>query len=276
MKRIILTLTMLLGAMLSVIAQDAQKEQIAIPLSKPGEAATISLSHINGDVTVTGYDGAEVIVTVVASEKQNDHHQNHECDGCEDKEVPAGMKRISVNPLELRAKEENNQVDISTESWKRRMDITIKTPKQSNLDIHTVHGEVKITGISGTLEVSSVNGGLSFDQVAGTVVANTVNGKVMANFTSITSGEPMSFVTLNGDVDVTLPDNTKATAKVRSDRGEIYTDFEMDMEQSKKDVRKSNGEYEVSINSWVYGKINGGGPEYLFKNMNGNILIRKR
>jgi len=30
--------------------------------------------------------------------------------------------------------------------------------------------------------------------------------------------------------------------------------------------------YSVKIEDWVYGKIDGGGPEMLMKNMNGNII----
>ncbi|REE00565.1 DUF4097 family beta strand repeat-containing protein [Marinoscillum furvescens] len=278
MKRIIIALIVAVALMPLARAQQDQKEQFVIPLTNPKEAASISLNHINGDIAVTGYNGTEVIVTVVASGKttDHDHHKDHDCDDCDESAVPAGMKKISVNPVELRATEENNQVDIHTESWKRKMDITLRVPTTCNLNLQTVHGTVKVSGVSGVLEISSVNGMLEFEQVSGTVVANTVNGKVKVQLEEVTAGEPMSFVTLNGDVDVTLPANVKATAKLRSDRGEIYTDFEMEMERSKKDVRNSNGEFEVAINSWVYGKINGGGPEYLFKNMNGNILVRKK
>ena len=40
----------------------------------------------------------------------------------------------------------------------------------------------------------------------------------------------MSFSTLNGDVDVTLPADTKARFKMRTDFGDIFTDFDVKME----------------------------------------------
>ena len=88
----------------------------------------------------------------------------------------------------------------------------------------------------------------------------------------------MSFVTLNGDVDVTLPSIAKITAKMKSDRGDIYSDFDMETEVTREEIKKGDDcdcEYEVSINSFVVGKINGGGPDYTFKNMSGDIIIRK-
>ena len=126
------------------------------------------------------------------------------------------------------------------------------------------------------MEVSNVNGPITFTDVSGSVLCNTVNGDIIANFKKVTANEPMAFVTLNGNVDVTFPSGIKASAKMKSDRGEIYTDFDMTMTKSKPEPRSSGKKYEISINSWVYGDINGGGPEYTFKNMNGDILIRKK
>ncbi len=37
----------------------------------------------------------------------------------------------------------------------------------------------------------------------------------------------MSFSTMNGDVDVTMPGDVKARVKLKSDNGEIYSDFEV-------------------------------------------------
>ena len=33
--------------------------------------------------------------------------------------------------------------------------------------------------------------------------------------------------------------------------------------------------YQLKLDDWIIGKINGGGPEVLMKNMNGNIYVRK-
>jgi hypothetical protein len=87
----------------------------------------------------------------------------------------------------------------------------------------------------------------------------------------------MAFTTLHGDVDISFPGNTKFNTKIKSDRGDIFTDFDMTVDNSKPKVeqKSSSGTYRVSIDEWVYGKINGGGPEMLFKNMHGNIYIRK-
>src|SRR5205823_1975864 len=43
--------------------------------------------------------------------------------------------------------------------------------------------------------------------------------------------KPMSFTSLHVDVDVTLPPNTKASLKMRTDRGEVLTDFDVQIQQ---------------------------------------------
>ncbi|MEO9476477.1 MAG: DUF4097 family beta strand repeat-containing protein [Cyclobacteriaceae bacterium] len=288
MKKLLI-ITIGVCAALAALAQEDASETLTIPLTSPGKRMSLELNHMNGNISVTGYSGKEVIVKATATGYASDD----ECGGCDHnhgdvhvkvdidddsedrRRVPAGMKKITVNPLELRAEENNNQVEVSTESWKRRMNLDIKVPSNADLELHTVHGKITVSNVNGTMEINGVNGGIELDNISGSVLSNTVNGDIVVSFKTIKTDVPMSFVTLNGDVDVTLPASTKATAKLRSDRGDIYTDFDMAMERSKTDVKKENGQYEVSINSWVYGKINGGGSEYTFKNMNGNIIVRK-
>jgi DUF4097 and DUF4098 domain-containing protein YvlB len=97
---------------------------------------------------------------------------------------------------------------------------------------------------------------------------------------SRTNGKPMAFSSLNGDIDVTLPADLKATVSFSSDRGDVFSDFDVVMSaQSMKPVVKERdgegGRYSVKMDKNVRGKINGGGPEIQFKNFNGAIYIRK-
>jgi hypothetical protein len=87
----------------------------------------------------------------------------------------------------------------------------------------------------------------------------------------------MAFSTLNGNVDVSLPAAAKFGVKLKSDRGEIYSDFDVDVDKSQPQATRSgkDGMYKVSIEDWVKGKVNGGGGEIMMKNMNGNIYVRK-
>ena len=88
----------------------------------------------------------------------------------------------------------------------------------------------------------------------------------------------MAFTSLNGNLDVTFPSDYKADVKARTENGNVYTDFEMNQRTSA-DVdqkRNSKGVYKVTVDKWISGEINGGGPEILFKTLNGNVIIRKK
>lgn len=261
-------LAFLFTCLLTVKGQENIQEKFVIPLTNPGSRGMLEIGQVNGDVIVKGYSGKEVIVTTMVT-GNTDHDHGDESN------VPAGMKRINANPVEISATEEQNVVTVETESWKRKINVEVQVPTNFDLELSTVHGIIEVDNVNGSIELSAVNGGINLTNISGSVISNTVNGGITVLFKSIKAGEPMSFVTLNGDVDVTLPASTKATTKIRSDQGEIFTDFDMALERSKPNVSKEEGVYEVSINSWVYGKINGGGPEYTFKNMHGNIIVRK-
>ncbi len=263
----------------------AQKQNLTIPLSKPGERGRLIVGMVNGGINVESYSGSEVLITAIPGDDHM-HKINSDCESCpkyKDKSKnkderdsrSQGMRRISSNPIELEATENNNVVEVETNSWKRGIYMEIKVPQNFDLKLTTVNqGDIQITGVSGNMDVNNVNGRIMLIDVAGSVLSNTVNGDIEANFKSVSDGEPMAFTTLNGDIDVTFPTGIKATTKMKSERGEIFSDFDMEIRQSEPKTSREGREFKIEINAWVYGEINGGGPEYMMQNMNGNIYIR--
>jgi DUF4097 and DUF4098 domain-containing protein YvlB len=140
-------------------------------------------------------------------------------------------------------------------------------------------GEINVDHVNGDVEATAMNGGATITNVSGSVVVNAMNGPVKVSLSKVTPDKTMSFVSMNGDVDVTLPADVKAKVKMRTDNGEIYSDFDVKMEPNAKPViedgRGKGGRYRVQIEKGMYGTINGGGPEFEFKTFNGSIFIRK-
>ncbi|WP_020594709.1 DUF4097 family beta strand repeat-containing protein [Spirosoma panaciterrae] len=284
MKTIKVTFCALLLSVLTVtslVAQNDVKEQLVVPLSDPGKPGTLRVNLINGSINVVGYSGKDVVVDIVATGNRRGRNDDGDRDRNRDRDqgASAGMKRINAgNPLDISAREKNNTVNIEANSINQPIDLTIKVPQQFNLRIGTVnHGEISVDNVSGELEVNNVNGAIELTNVSGSAVANTVNGVVKASFKSVNADTPMAFSTLNGNVDVTFPANAKMNVKLKSDRGDMYSDFDIDVDKTQSKVNRTNqnGMYRVSIDDWVQGKINGGGREIMMKNMNGNIYIRK-
>lgn len=258
-----------LTASLFLQTQVRAQDQIAVPLSNPGEPGKLNIGIVRGSITVTGYDGQEVLVSY-GGDLEN-----------EGQEVTQdGLRRISSNSVGFEVTEDDNEVDIDGASPQQEVNFEVTVPRNFALKLSTVNGgELVVENVVGEMELSNVNGDITLRNVGGSALVNTVNGDIEATFQNITPDKPMAFSNLNGDIDVTLPAGTQMTAKMKSEWGEVFTDFEMDIRRSDQENVKSSsddGVYKVSINNWIYGSINGGGPEYLFKSMRGDIYIRRQ
>ena len=253
-----------------VQAQNEAKETLTVPLSTPGKPGKLEVSLIRGSIHVIGHAGKDVIIeaTTLADNKENK------------KPEPAnGMKRLtpSNGGIELTAEEDKNNVKISTSFMKRALNLVIKVPQQFSLKVSAINnGDIIIDNVQGEMEINNINGAIELTNISGSAVANTVNGNVKASFKTI-SESPMAFSSLNGNLDVTFPATAKFDVKLKSDRGEIFTDYDVAIEktQPKSSTTSEKGMYKISREDWVQGKVNGGGGEVMMKNMNGNIFVRK-
>jgi len=263
-----------LGALaLAFAALAAAQDKVTVPLSNPNQPATIKVSQVNGRITVVAGQSGQVLVEA-GSESESRSRRGPE--------PPPGMHRIDADKGGLEVTEEHNVVTIQTGRAGMGANVTVTVPPNASLNLHTVNGGgIDVTGVSGEIEADIVNGPIMLKNVGGAVVAHSVNGSITVNLDRITADKPMSFTTLNGKIDVTLPAATKARLRLRSERGSIFTDFDVKLEPdsskpSIEDGRGRDGRYRIRIDRSVYGSINGGGPEYRFESMNGTITIHKK
>ncbi|MEM9671898.1 MAG: DUF4097 family beta strand repeat-containing protein [Bacteroidota bacterium] len=244
-------------------------ELLAIPLSNPGEPGEIRVQLVRGGITIRGYDGQEVIVQTSADE---DYYED-------DERERNGLRKISSGGnLSMEAIEENNRVTIKSRSPQSTVNLDIQVPRNFSVKAKTVNdGRLLIENIIGEIEASNVNDDIELQNISGSAVVNTVNGEVTVVFDKVTPDTPMSFTTLNGDIEVTMPTATPMLAKMKTLNGEIYTDFDMDVKATdKRESSNEGGVYRVKIDKEVTGTVNGGGPEMYFKSHNGDIIIRKK
>ena len=255
----------LIGSFTQTEAQNTQ--ELTVPLSKPGEKGTLEVKIMNGDIHVTGTTVKDVNIKISSDQKKVEESSKN------------GLKRIPNSSFGLTAQEDNNTVSVSTDFSNKNVKLEIQVPVNFNLRLKAIdNGDISVQNVTGEIEVNHVNGGISLVDVSGSAVVNTTNGDIKANLSKVTENAPMSFTTFNGNVDVTLPASVKASVKMKSDMGELFTDFDMDMKKStpKQENKIEDGVYRVSIDKWITGDINGGGPEMTFKNFQGDIIIRKK
>lgn len=271
MKKMKISGLVLSGLMMvtNLLAQTGSTETLTVPLSSPGKQYSLKVQLVTGSIKVTGYDGKDVVINVTPR-------------GGDEEERPvvvSGMKRISSSGgFEVTAKEADNNVTVHTGNPSKELDLELKVPQDVKLKVGTVNdGEVIVENLSGELEVNNVNDRITLTNVSGSVVANTVNGDINVTFKTIDPNAPMAFTTLNGDVNVTLPADAKVNLKVKSDNGDVFSDFDIDIDKTPAKIDKVTepGLYKIKKDDWVYGKINGGGPEMIMKNMQGDIYVKK-
>lgn len=268
-------------------------EQLTVPLSSPGKPYSLKIQLVTGSIKVASYDGKDILIN--ATPRSDDDTKGSKTNGNfkvninfskggKDKEEESdfdksGMKRIaSSGGFEVTAKEADNNVTVNTGNPNKTVDLDLKIPQDVKLKIGTVNdGEISVENVRGELEVSNVNEKITLDKVSGSVMANTINGDIVVTFSKVDPNAPMAFSTLNGDIKVTLPIDTKANLKLKSDNGEIFSDFDVvvDKTPGKVDKTSTPGMYKIKKDDWVYGKINGGGAEMLMKNMQGDIYLKK-
>jgi hypothetical protein len=277
-----------------IFAQSQEREQLTVPLTDPSKAGKLDVSLVNGSIKIIGYTGKDIIIDAVAVNEDNEKHDdrnrlnnlstktNHGTSKGKSSMDVAGMKKISSNDgFEITAREKNNTVRVGVDRVNSTINLTIKVPQNFDLKASTVNnGDIYVENVNGNHEISNVNGEIKMKNIVGSVSANTINEDIIINFTSITPSTPMVFTTLNGKVDVTFPATLKANVKLRTDDGEVYTDFDIDVDKTPAKINQSadkeRGVYKIKKDDWTYGKINGGGAEIMMKSMNGDIMIRKK
>jgi len=247
----------------------ADADRVTVPLSDPSRPGLIDVSLVHGSITVRGTNRKDVMV--VARPETARESRRYDADA-------SGLRRIP-QASGFRITEEANRVRVSSDNPNRSITFEIEAPVRSNLKLSTVNGgEILVENIEGELDINNTNGGITLNSVGGAVKAGTTNGSVRATMTRVTAERPMAFTSLNGTVDVTLPPATKANLRMRSDNGDVYSDFDLQLAPSAPVVPESrgvNGRYRISRNRSIVGAINGGGPEFELRTFNSNVYVRR-
>ena len=257
--------------------QQAGTDKVTVPLTDPARPVFLKIGLLSGGITVKGYAGKDVIVEAVTHAE--DGEDEEDSDSATKRK---GLKRIPNSSTGLTIEEDDNTVFVSNSGrWgSRRIDLNIQVPVNCSMKLSTVNeGDIDVSGVKGELDINNTNGSVTLKDIAGSVVAHALNGNILVTMPSVNADKPMSFSSLNGEIDVTFPSTLKANLQIDDDQGEIYSDFDMQLEKSKPVVeessKKKGGKFKVSMDKGMKGTVNGGGQEIQFKNYNGNIYIRK-
>jgi Putative adhesin len=281
-------------AALAITSIATAQEKVTVPLSSPGQPATLKVHMVTGSITVTTGSAGQMVVDTeagggdvtgrgdaISSAVRAQVESALGRSGRREEPIPPGMHRIDANSFGFRAEEDHNVVTVIPDVSRQSRNLVIQVPPNTSVQLKTVNGgHIDVTGVNGDIDVENTNGSITLKNVSGSMSAHTLNGAITASIDKVTPDKPLSFSSLNGKVDVTLPADTKARLRLKTTNGAVYSDFDVKMETDSKPVvedgRGQGGKYRIRMDRGVYGSINGGGPEYTFQTMNGTILIHKK
>jgi len=247
----------------------AQDNEFTIALTDPAKRGKIKVHLNSGSITIKGTARKDVLVRYTSESEEEDGKSK----------TKDGLRRVGGGGIDLEASENNNYVTIKSNSWNNEVDLEIEIPVGFDVQAHTYNnGDLMLSNIQGELALTNYNGEITALNISGSVIATTYNGEIKVTFDKITEGVPMSYHTYNGDVDVSFPAATKGSFKMKTEQGDIYTDFDMKVSSTgpkKTDAGKS-GTFKIVIDEWKKGDVNGGGAEITMKTNNGDVYIRKK
>jgi hypothetical protein len=229
-------------------SQEVYKNTMKASFPNPDKPGLLKIESGNGNVTVTGYSGKEVTIDAQSKSKKALGVEN---------EKAKGLKRISGSGLNVITKQDENAVVIERSMYDST-DLDIKVPFQTALKIGSGEGDQGIFGLSsdemvatgvsrvfvnggsfrGDISVGSVGGGMeiktlkgkiTLQNISGNVVSNSLSGDITCTFKSVDKEKPGAFSTTRGDIDLSLPADTRATFIIKNVDGSVYSDFDMDI-----------------------------------------------
>jgi hypothetical protein len=212
----------------------AKYERI-VHLSEPLPAGSLfeAQTH-NGYITITGTDVADCNLTATITARANTEENAQKlAEEVEVKLISSGNK--------LTAKIEKPEL-ARGESICVSLDVTV--PNQTNADLTTHNGALKIKNLTGQLNGTTHNGEVTAEKISGTANLKTHNGSVICEEVSgdiklrthngsaeafySTAAPPVcnvSIVTHNGSVSLTAPPNFSAKVNASTHNGSINTDL---------------------------------------------------
>jgi hypothetical protein len=269
MKRILTLAGVVLAVSTMAWAQQNSANRIVVPARNGNRPRTIEANLLHGSIAVRAGSGEDIVIEAPGLARRTGAQPR----GAE------GMHRIDA-PLftPLQVEEEGDTVHINLlPLGASESGLTVTVPVNTSLKINCTHGGIKVEGVHGEIDVSGIHGNIDLTNVGGTVIANTTHGYIKAGMDSVDASKPLSFVTLDGNVDVTLPADLRATLKMKTLHGDIWSDFDVKLTGGGGPIsRGAAGRMHIEFDRTVTGTINGGGTEITLSTINGRILIHKK
>ncbi len=111
--------------------------------------------------------------------------------------------------------------------WSQPAEFDIIVPRNTHLDLEiSLGGEISVADIDGDVTIKNLNGEIDLENLRGGAIIESMNGEIEASFAALSPDRPVSITSMNGEIEVRLPDDARANVRFRSQNGTILTDFD--------------------------------------------------
>lgn len=255
-----------LASLLAAAGATAQTapQVVNIPLSRPGQPAVLEIGLLSARIEVIGEDRDDAEFEVSASDTGRKIV------------TPSGTKALTGGSFAFDIEEEDNEISVDTDLMHTKVTVTARVPRRTDLRLSTHNdGEIIVRNVTGALELGNTNGPVTATGINGAVIAESINETIDISFAALPSEGAMSMESMNGDLVVRLPAGAGAELHLDSSRGEILSDFEVEVLPTKPVVERddSGDGISVRVENTIVARVNGGGPVIRLKTLNGDISI---
>ena len=194
-----------------------QPETTAIKFSDPAKPGTLRITLAMGAIKVTGADTAELTVRTDLVPEPT-------------KPRADGMRVLSESTTFSLTEKDNIvmlEADQEMNSGGRESTFAITIPRSTSVVIrNSLGGEIEVSDITGNIEIKSLNGEVTLTNVTAGALVETMNGGITSHVRTLSEGKPLSFTSMNGEIALDVPADTKANVRLRTQNGAILTDFD--------------------------------------------------
>ena len=156
---------------------------------KIGRDGRFTLGNIAGDITVTTGSGDEVSIDAV-KRTRGDKSELDRVHIIVDER--GGRVDVQTDHGQMERRERGSRTDHAS------VDYTIVVPASVSVDLHSISGTIKVTGVHGSLRAEAISGNVTITDAPKLETAKTVSGDVM--LTGITTDGDLTASSVSGNV----------------------------------------------------------------------------
>ncbi|TXF90910.1 DUF4097 domain-containing protein [Neolewinella aurantiaca] len=199
-----------------------------------------------------------------------------------------GMRKISAN-----GKVDNTGFGLSSQGFDDKVVISqvgkgngtiiLYVPNTAVVKVtQSTHrgGDLEVDNFSGELDVTMMYHKVNLSNVYGPAAVNTVYGGIDATYSSGPPAEDLHLHSTYGAVDITLPKNVKADLRLSTSYGDMYTDFDVEVETeplktSTDSLAYHHEDHRSNSRDGLTGSLNGGGTLISLRSTYQDVYLRK-